>query len=106
MKAGIKIFGAMAEGCKEKLKPFIGDLTATILGKVREGSPIVAEEASLTFAKFSEYLVPQFLQLHAQVLPSLLHTLTHASSSSVQSKVLFAVSAFCEQCIDEITDSA
>lgn len=41
---------------------------------------MIAEEAALTFAKFSEYIVPQFLNLHAKVLPSLLHTLTETTS--------------------------
>ncbi len=99
VKAGIKTLGAIAEGCKERLKPFIGDITSTILQKVQHdcrNAPIVAEEAALTFAKFSEYIVPQFLNLHAKVLPSLLHTLTDTHSTSVQSKMLFAISSFCE----------
>ena len=58
----------------------------------------VREEAAVTVGKFSEHIVPEFLQQHATVLPALLSVLQELQNSSeiVLSKALYALHEFCE----------
>jgi hypothetical protein len=75
------------------IKENIVDITEFIVAKLQDPSFIVREAAAETVGKFSEYVVPDFLDEHESVMPCLMNVLrelTPANDLTIQ-KGLFAL---------------
>ena len=71
-KAAIRVLGWICDStCLDSIKEDIDKITVFIVGKLQDPSFLVREAAAETVGKFSEHVVPDFLDLHAKVMPSL-----------------------------------
>ena len=65
---------------------------------------MVREATAETVGKFSEYVVPDFLDMHEKVVPcllSVLKELTHSNDLTIQ-KALFALHEFCNNLHEDV----
>jgi hypothetical protein len=96
-KAAIKVLGYICDStCLDMIKEDIDKITVFVVSKLQDQSFIVREATAETVGKFSEYVVPDFLDMHEQVVPSLLKVLqelTPANDLTIQ-KSLFALHEF------------
>ena len=76
-KAAVKLLGFIADpdACTELIKDNVEEITGKLVQLLQDPSFKVREEAAVTVGKFSEHIVPDFLQQHATVLPALLGVL-------------------------------
>jgi len=75
-KAAVKVLGFICDStCLDSIKDDIQKISVFIVTKLQDPSFVVREAAAETVGKFSEHVVPDFLELHAQVIPSLLNVL-------------------------------
>lgn len=94
-KAAIKVLGFISDpdSCLEMIKENIVDITEFIVAKLQDPSFIVREATAETVGKFSEYVVPDFLDEHETVMPCLINVLkelTPQNDLTIQ-KALFAL---------------
>lgn len=65
-KAAVKVLGYIcdSDSCLDLIKENIDDITNFIVAKLKDQSFIVREACAETVGKFSEYVVPEFLDMH------------------------------------------
>lgn len=96
-KAAIKVLGYICDStCLDMIKEDIDKITAFVVGKLQDQSFLVREATAETVGKFSEYVVPDFLDMHQEVIPSLLKVLQELTTSNdlTIQKSLFALHEF------------
>ncbi len=73
-KAAVRVLGYVAENdaCLDSVKENIDELTKLLVEKLQDPSYTVREATAETVGKFSEYVVPEFLQQHERVMPVLI----------------------------------
>ena len=83
-KAAIKVLGFVcdSDSCMDPIKENIDKITSFIVSKLQDPSFVVREATAETVGKFSEYVVPDFLDMHQQVVPCLLSVLKELSNSN------------------------
>lgn len=112
-KAAIKVLGYIcdSDSCLDNIKNDIDEITNFIVQKLQDPSFKVREASAETVGKFSEYVVPDFLDKHEQVVPCLLQVLREMSVSTVQhnsnqdlttQKGLFALHEFTSNLQDDV----
>jgi hypothetical protein len=106
-KAAIKMLGFISESeaCLNKIKENVDELTDVIVNKMKDESFLVREATAEVVGRFSENVVPDFLDRHEKVLPVLMEVIKELESSSDQTlqKALYALNEFCENLNDEVT---
>lgn len=104
-KAAIKILGYISDStCLDMIKEDIDKITVFIVGKLQDASFVVREATAETVGKFSEHVVPDFLDMHQEVMPSLLKVLqelTIQNDLTIQ-KSLFALHEFTNNLQDDV----
>jgi hypothetical protein len=65
-KAAVKVMGYVcdSDSCLDLIKENIDDITNFIVAKLKDPSFVVREATAETVGKFSEYVVPEFLDMH------------------------------------------
>ena len=87
----------MAEGCAEKLKKNLQNPVMNVLipKGLNHAAPEVRGAAINALSYFSEYLIPDIVDYHAQIIPSMMAYVGDASTK-VAEKALIAVDVFFE----------
>lgn len=105
-KAAIRVLGWICDStCLDSIKEDIGKISTFVVGKLQDQSFVVREAAAEAVGKFSEHVVPDFLELHAQVMPSLILVLRELKPSAhdmTLQKGLFALTEFTNNLSDDI----
>jgi len=64
------------------IKDDIDEITEFIVAKLHDPSFLVREATAESVGKFSEFVVPDFLDMHAKVVPSLLKVLKEITAKN------------------------
>ena len=94
---GFLLLGGMAEGCAEKLKKNLQNPIMNVLipKGLSHASPEVRGAAINALSYFSEFLIPDIVEYHSQIIPSMMGYVGDMSSK-VAEKALIAVDVFFE----------
>jgi len=73
-KAGINIMGHIcdSDALLDPMKDDIDELADLLVAAMKDGNLTVREAAAFVVGQFSENIVPEFLDLHAKVFPTIL----------------------------------
>jgi len=83
-KAAVKVLGYIcdSDSCLDPIKDNMEEITTYIVQKLQDPSFVVREASAETVGKFSETVVPDFLDMHHQIVPCLLSVLKELSHSN------------------------
>ncbi|KAI8467320.1 MAG: armadillo-type protein [Monoraphidium minutum] len=87
----------VAEGCADPLRRKLPEALGLLLGLLRDGDEGVRGAAAFAVGQMAEYVQPEVLDHHAQVLPALLEALTTgAPSKDLLERLIYALDAYVE----------
>lgn len=92
---GYLLLGSMAEGCSERLKKNLQNPVMNVLipKGLSHSSPEVRGAAINALGYFSEFLIPDIVEYHATIIPSMIGHIDDMSSK-VAEKALIAIDVF------------
>jgi hypothetical protein len=107
-KAAIRVLGHISDTdtCMEQIKENIDDIAVFVAHSLQDKDFIVREGTAITVGQLSEHIVPEFLDKHEIIIPSLLQVLKELTPKhdSVLQKALYGAHQFCENLQDDIKD--